>query len=189
MRASSARPDWMRASAQVDLAQLRSSIRPVMRSQAEGRPNRSEIRRWARRAGLFAVIDRDGFFSLARSGSLAARALQIDARPGRHTIILGRALGYPVCCCRAAARCGDEGLDIWAKAISSRRFVGLFRLIDPAGYAAGRSSISHVPCSARCAASLKMARALVSASGRGARRNRKALDRDLSRGAGCPVRT
>jgi hypothetical protein len=183
----STKPRWMRASAQVDLAQLRLSVRPVMRSQAEGRYDRREVRRWARRAGFFAVIDKDGFFSLARSGSLAARALRIDGAPGRHTIALGRALGYPLCCCRAAARCGEEGLDDWAKAISSRRFVGLFRLIEPSGYVAGRANISHVPCSPRCVASLKMARSLESMGTR-ARRIGSALDRRPSFGAGRPAR-
>jgi hypothetical protein len=154
----------MRASAKVDLDQLRRSIRPAMRSQVRGRLDRSEIRRWARLAGLFAIVDKDGFFSMSRSASSARRVLRMDARPGRHTSALGRALGYPPCCCLAAARHKEEGLDEWARATSSRRFVGLFRLIDTSGYIAGSANISHVPCSPRCSASLRMARALGSAS-------------------------
>ena len=165
MIGSHARPGWLRASAQVDLAQLRRSIRPVIRSQLADRADRTELRRWARRAGLYVVIDRDGFFALAPEPSSARRALRIDARPGRHVVALGRVLGYPICCCRAAARCEEEGLDAWAKVISSRRFIGLFRLIRPDGYLAGTSSISHVPCSPRCTASLRMAQALDSGVG------------------------
>lgn len=166
MIGSAALPSWMRPSAEVDLAQLLRSIRPAMRSQVAGRLNRLEVRAWARRTGLFAVFDKDGFFSLSKSASSARRVLRIDARPGRHTAALGRALGYPPCCCLAAARRRDEGLDEWARAMSSRRFVGLFRLIDPNGYVAGSSNISHVPCSPCCSASLRMGRALGSESAR-----------------------
>lgn len=160
------RPGWMRPSAQVDLVQLMCSIRPVIRSQIVGRVDRAELRRWARRAGLYAVVDRDGFFALSRDPSSARRVLRIDARPGRHVVALGRALGYPICCCLMAARRREEGLDAWVEALSSRRFVGLFRLIQPSGYLAGNSSISHVPCSARCAASLRMAHAVAGHAGK-----------------------
>jgi len=153
-------PGWMRPSAQVDIAQLFRSIRPVIRSQVEGPLDRAKVRRWARRAGFHVAICQDGFFAMSRDGGLARRALQIDARPGRHTVALGRALGYPACCCVAAGRRNDEGLDAWAAAISARRFCGQFRLIQPAGYTAGDACISHVPCSPRCAASLRMARSL-----------------------------
>ena len=181
-----ARPRWMRASAEVDLEQLLCAIRPVMRSQVAGPLDRGEVRRWARRSGLFAVVDRDGYFSMSRSSSSARRALRIDARPGRHLMALGRALGYPVCCCLAARRRSEEGLDAWAEVISRRRFAGLFRLIDPGGYGAGRSSISHIPCSSQCAASLRMARALVGGRGRGG----QCMVRGRGRrgGTGSPVR-
>ncbi len=170
MRLLQAAPGWMRPSAQVDLAQLRRSIRPAIRSQVAGPVDRTELRRWTRRTGLFAVVDKDGFFSLSADASSARRVLRIDARAGRHVVALGRALGYPICCCRAAARCKEERLDAWAEVISSRRFVGLFRLIQPKGYLNGSSSISHVPCSARCAASLRMACALAGdMGGRGAK--------------------
>jgi hypothetical protein len=157
VRLALSRPGWMRPSAQVDLAQVRCSIRPVMRSETCGRLDRCEVRQWARRAGLFVALDRDGFFAMSPRASSVRRVLRIDARPGRHTMALGRALGYPVCCCLAARRRNDEGLDDWARGMARRRFAGLFHLIDPAGYAAGRSAISHIPCSPRCSASLRMA--------------------------------
>jgi hypothetical protein len=157
---SRALPSWMRASAQVDLAQLCCSIRPVIRSQVAGKPSYAEVRRWARRAGLYVAMDDGGFFSMSREPSAARRALRIDAGPGRHTIALGRALGYPLCCCVAAGRRQEEGLDAWANEMSSRRFAGKFRLIRPAGYLTGQSYISHVPCSPCCLPSLRMAQAL-----------------------------
>lgn len=170
-----ARACWMRPSAELDLQQLQCSIRPVMRSQVRCQLDHGEIRRWARLAGLFVVVDKDGFFSMSRSASLARRVLRIDVRPGEHTSALGRALGYPLCCCLAAARRKEEGLDQWAQAMSSRRFVGLFRLIDPNGYVAGSSNISHVPCSPCCSASLRMARALDSEVARGRGRRQRPI--------------
>lgn len=178
----------MRASAEVDLDQLRWSIRPVMRSQVAGQLNRGEVRRWARRFGFFAAIDRDGFFSISRNASYARRTLRIDARSGQHLMALGQALGYPVCCCLAARRRSEEGLDAWGEVISKRRFAGLFRLINPGGYVAGRSSISHIPCSSRCAASLRMARAFVGERGWPARHAIRGPGPHRGR-AGIPVRT
>ena len=142
---SRSRPAWMRASADIDFTQLRLSIRPAIRSQVKGRVERAEIRQWARRRGLFLIIDSDGFFAVSRDASAARRVLRIDARPGKHVVALGRALGYPVCCCLAAARRKEEALDSWAEATSSRRLVGMFRLIDPGDYIDGRANISHVP--------------------------------------------
>lgn len=152
-----AAPSWMRPSALVDLAQLGMGVRPVIRSEFAGRPDLVRVRQWARRRGLYLVADKDGFFALGANSSTVRRTFRTDARPGRHVIALGRQLGYPLCCCLAAARHLDEGLDSWAGSLVRRPFVGLFKLIRPEGYRRGESLISHVPCSARCSASLAMA--------------------------------
>lgn len=152
-----AAPSWMRPSARVDLAQLCSGVRPVIRSEFAGRPDLARVRQWARRRGLYLVADKDGFFALGADPSTVRRTFRMDSRPGRHMVALGRLLGYPLCCCLAAARRLEEGLDSWSGALSRRPFVGLFKLIRPEGYGAGESLISHVPCSARCSASLAMA--------------------------------
>jgi hypothetical protein len=65
-------------------------------------------------------------------------------------------LGYPRCCSRAAARHGDEGIDARQAAMASQRFLGRFAAINPSGYSSGEASVSHVPCSHRCAASLRL---------------------------------
>ena len=152
-----AAPSWMRPSAHVDLAQLCRGVRPVIRSEFAGRPDLVRVRQWARRRGLYLVADKDGFFALGADSSAVRRTFRTDSRPGRHVIALGRQLGYPRCCCLAAARRLEEGLDSWAASLSQRPFVGLFKLIRPGGYGTGESLISHVPCSARCSASLAMA--------------------------------
>lgn len=150
-------PSWMRPSARVDLAQLSRGIRPVMRSEFAGRPDLVRVRQWARRRGLYLVADKGGFFALGADSSAVRRTFRTDSRPGRHMVALGRLLGYPSCCCLAAARHLEEGLDSWAGSLSRRPFVGLFKLIRPGGYGSGEALISHVPCSARCRPSLMMA--------------------------------
>ena len=155
-----AAPTWMRPSARVDLTQLVRGVRPVIRSEFIGRPNLVQVKQWARRQGLYLVADRDGFFALGADSATVRRTIRTDSRPGRHMVALGRLLGYPLCCCLSAARRLEEELDSWAGMVSRRSFVGLFKLIRPGGYGAGVSLISHIPCSARCTASLAMARRL-----------------------------
>lgn len=152
-----AAPSWMRPSAWVDLAQLGKGVRSVIRSEFAGRPDLVRVRQWARRQGLYLAADQDGYFALSANSSAVRRTFRIDSRPGRHMVALGQLLGYPLCCCLAAARRLEEGLDSWAGSLSQRPFVGFFKLIRPEGYGAGESLISHVPCSARCNASLAMA--------------------------------
>ena len=91
---------------------------------------------------------------LARTAETAERVLNLDAAPGRHTRELGLALGYPACCASAAAQYGDEGLDDWARVQAARVPDGLLHV---GGYARGDALLSHVPCSADCAASLQQA--------------------------------
>lgn len=148
-------PAWLPLSARTDIGQLLSGRRPAIRVSVGRRA--PELRRWARRLGLFTSSDADGYATLSRSAATARRVIELDRRPGRHTNALGRLLGYPPCCSRAAARVGDEGIDDMQEALGSRRFHGRFRAIDPRGYAAGASLISHVPCSHRCLASLSLA--------------------------------
>lgn len=149
-------PDWLPASAIVDLVLLEAGLKPAARIYVANRAN--DLRRWGRRLGYFLSSDRDGFAVLSRRGSVARRVLEIDRRPGRHTAALGHWLGYPVCCSRAAARVGDEGIDDYQRLLAKRRFRGHFVLIDPSGYLAGEARVSHVPCSRICTASLAMAR-------------------------------
>ena len=147
-------PRTLPRSALIDLDLLMRGHKPVARLHAQGRS--AELRRWARRWGLFASGDADGYVALSRRASSARRALDLDRRPGRHTAALGRMLGYPACCSRRAARVGDEGIDALHAALAGRRFVGLFALTDPRGYREGGALVSHVPCSHVCAASLAL---------------------------------
>lgn len=148
-------PGWMPASAVADLAHLLAGTKPAVRIEV-GHHAR-ELRRWARCLGLFTSSDHDGFAAVSPVAATARRVLDLDRRPGRHTLALGIMLGYPVCCSRAAAKVGDEGIDSHHQAITARRFHGRFKGIDPTGYRKGGSLLSHVPCSHRCVASLLLA--------------------------------
>jgi hypothetical protein len=150
-------PPWIVPSFQTVFAQLQAGIRPAVRSKLTRGGSSSRLRAWARRIGLFAAVDQEGFFALARSPSAASRTLRIDRRPGRHEVALGQALGYPLCCCRAAARRGEASVDAWAVAVVGARHIGPARLIHPGSYGHGGSLVSHVPCSPGCRPSLQMA--------------------------------
>jgi hypothetical protein len=150
-------PAWLKPSAAVDLTQLVASVRPAVRTELAQRMDDLTVRSWARYHGWFVAMDTEGFLVLSASPSLARRVLVIDRSPGNHTSMLGRVLGYPPCCCRAANRVGEHALDAWSISVSAMRFVGRFKLIDPRGYLRGRSFISHIPCSPWCLLSLRMA--------------------------------
>jgi hypothetical protein len=154
-------PAWLKASAAVDLAQVLFSIRPALRTELRGPVDGAAIRRWAWNLRCSAARDSDGFLVLSKSAAISRRVLEADRRRGDHTYPLGLLLGYPRCCCRAAAGVGDEGLDAWCGRFSGSDFQGAFKAIDPRGYVEGRALISHVPCSPRCLPSLRMAEALM----------------------------
>ena len=153
-------PAGLPISFRTDLAQLIVGARGAIRSELRSVSAR-DLTAWARRSRFCAAVDRDGYFSVARSPAAARRVLRIDALPGPHVFILGRALGYPTCCCLAAARRGEDCLDEWSTETSSARFRGRFTLINPQGYGEGRALISHIPCSPRCLPSLRIALAVL----------------------------
>lgn len=149
-------PDWLPPSAITDIRLLLRNAKPAARLHVGH--HGGELRRWARRLGLFTSVDTDGYAAISRSPAVARRIIDLDRRSGRHTLALGAMLGYPACCSRAASRVGDEGIDRWHQNVSGRRFHGRFRAIDPSGYLEGTSRISHVPCSHRCKSSLTLAK-------------------------------
>lgn len=148
-------PSWLPPSAITDVMLVLRGFKPAARVSVGQRG--SDLRRWARRQGLFTSVDADGFAAISRDPTRSRRVIDLDRRPGRHTLALGTMLGYPPCCSRAAARVGDEGIDRRHAAMATRRFHGRFRAIDPSDYTNGSSRISHVPCSTRCLSSLRMA--------------------------------
>ena len=152
-------PPWLKPSARTDILHLAAKIRPAIRTELAVPVRQEIVRSWMRRFGWCTAIDRDDFLVVARSSTQVRMILAIDRDDSPHTFRLGRELGYPTCCCRAAANVGEQNLDSWALALSQRRFIGRFRLIDPIRYREGNALVSHIPCSPFCQASLQMAEA------------------------------
>ena len=150
-------PPWLKASACTDLLHLAANIRPAIRTELAIPVSHAVVHRWMRRHGWYTAIDGDNFVVVSRSANLARKVLNIDREESPHTFRLGRALGYPTCCCRAAASVGEQDLDAWARALCQRRFIGRFNSINPSLYRDGKALISHIPCSISCQASLQMA--------------------------------
>ena len=156
-------PPWLKPSARTDILHLAAKMRPAIRTELAVPVSHDIVRVWMRRLGWYTAIDRDDFLVVSRSSRLARMILAIDRDDSPHTFRLGRALGYPICCCRAAANLGEQNLDSWALALSRRRFIGRFKLIDPTRYSEGHALISHIPCSPFCQASLQMAEGTLAA--------------------------
>jgi hypothetical protein len=153
-------PPWLKSSARVDLAQLGAKIRPVVRTELAVSTNHAIVRAWARRHGWFAVVDADGFLVISPSPARVRRVMTLDRSPGDHLRVVGAALGYPSCCCRAASRAGEARLDAWADKVAGRRRIGAFGVLNPSGYRDGLALLSHIPCSSACRPSLHLAIAL-----------------------------
>jgi hypothetical protein len=156
-------PLWLPQSAQVDLRQLYLGGRSAIRLHLLQRVAKEEVHRFARRHGWFAVLDDEGFVVLSANPARARWIMALDRSMGVHTHALGLALGYPPCCCRAAAVLGEAHLDRWAMHLIDSRFVGRFRLTSPKDYRGGNAWLSHIPCSTRCERSLHMVGALAAA--------------------------
>lgn len=151
-------PQGLAASAKIDLLHLVLEIRPAIRIMTPNATRQGALIEWAVAHGWFAAADGEGFMAISRSPALSRKVLEIDRRSEPHTRELGIALGYPRCCCAAASRRGESGIDTWAAEAGSRRHVGLFRMIDPSGYLSGHALLSHIPCNSRCRCSLAMAK-------------------------------
>jgi hypothetical protein len=158
-------PHWLKRSARVDLLQLLAGVRPAIRTETVGFVEYVVIQRWARGFGWFVAFD-DPFIALSPIPGLSRQILAIDRQPAPHTLRLGLALGYPLCCCRAAERVGENNLDDWSATMGRRAFFGRFKLINPSGYGEGLSLISHIPCSPYCAASLRLVNGVLQKFGR-----------------------
>lgn len=156
-------PQWLPPSAQVDIRHLRLGVRPAIRLHLPRQVTAAEVYRFARRYKWFAVLDDEGFVVLSPNPARARWIMTLDRSLGAHTQALGLALGYPPCCCRAAAALGEAHLDRWAMQLIDSRFLGWFRATSPKGYHNGTAWLSHIPCSTRCEPSVHMAGALAAA--------------------------
>jgi hypothetical protein len=148
----------LRASAAVDFLQFFAGTKPALRSVLTTQAEATALRTWCQRAAYDFAIDADFYFCVAPFAGQAQTILDLDRQPEHHEYELGRALGYPSCCCRQIARLTEASIDTYAASIASWKFVGDYSLINPTGYITGDSLLSHLPCSPYCLPSLMLAK-------------------------------
>lgn len=138
------------SSVRVDTLVFVATDKPAIRFPHGGSPSVvRNVGRAAALAGWDSNAD-SAYVCLAKRKGLAGTLLALDGSGGDHTEALGLALGYPPCCCRAAAIAGEENIDRWAAASASRL---RDTRIDPYGFQSGLALVSHVPCDVSCRAS------------------------------------
>src|SRR5579862_8810941 len=81
-------PLCLKPSARTDIAQLLAGIRAVCRTQFMPEARRTDILRWARRTGLYLVMDRAGFAVISKTSARLRSVLALDQSPGKHTFEL-----------------------------------------------------------------------------------------------------
>lgn len=145
-------------SSRVDFLQFLTASKPAVRLHVNPSAGDTvdELTRWAHGQGLHVQSDQH-YICVARTAATAADVLRLDATPTAHERALGIALGYPPCCCEAAAAVGEECIDEWEALVGTWHFAGRYRLIDPSRYRQGKALISHIPCSSRCGPSWMLA--------------------------------
>jgi hypothetical protein len=147
----------LRPSAVVDFVLFFGCGKPSVRLLIDGQSSVDALRTWCHNTGLDFAVDVDGFACVARGPGAAGQILETDRRAEAHEEELGRALGYPLCCCQRIASVGESGIDSYASEAAGWNFHGDYRRINPAGYREGRALISHLPCSPACDTSLEIA--------------------------------
>jgi len=147
----------LRPSALVDFVLFLACEKPAVRLTVDNEDGLEALRKWCGRWGFDCAVDEEGFACVSSELGTASRILEIDRRADAHEIELGRALGYPACCCGRVAEVGESEIDSYAAAVARWSFEGAYRRINPIGYMSGRAFISHIPCSPACDASLAIA--------------------------------
>lgn len=147
----------LRPSALVDFVLFFACGKPAIRLIVDEADGLRALAAWSERWGFDFASDGEGFACVGRGAGSAALVLEIDRRAEAHETALGLALGYPLCCCERVASVGESDIDAYAAEVAGWPFEGDYRRINPSGYRAGRSLVSHLPCSPACEASLAIA--------------------------------
>jgi hypothetical protein len=147
----------LRPSVLVDFVLFLACEKPAVRLMVDNKDGFEALGKWCRQWGFDFAADEEDFACVSSEPGTASRVLEIDRRAYAHEIELGRALGYPACCCERVAEVGESEIDSYALVVEGWSFEGPYRRINPAGYRLGRALISHLPCSPTCEASLAIA--------------------------------
>jgi len=148
----------LRPSVRVDILGVLASGKPAIRIPLRDYPVTVEVMNVITAVGWSAARDHE-YLVAAPTSELARHILDVDRRPQPHALELGRLLGYPECCTRAAATAGEENIDAHAAQLGTAcDRVGAPDL-DPRGYAEGIALVPYVACSPRCPQAMRHAHA------------------------------
>ena len=156
-RLRSAPLSLLRQSALVDFVLFLACEKPAARLIVDSGDGLDALRKWCKQWGFDFAAYGEGFACISSKPGTASHILEIDRRADAHEIELGRALGYPACCCERVAELGESEIDSYAATVTRWSFEGAYRRINPVDYRSGRALISHLPCSPTCDASLAIA--------------------------------
>lgn len=145
------------ASATVDFLHFVVCNKPAVRVRVQQAIGLTKLATWCEQYSFAFQVDDEGYVCVARDIHLANMILSVDRSLEPHESRLGKLLGYPACCCNFVSVIGEANIDTIAAEVATWLFVGRFRLINPSGYLDGKSLICHLPCSAKCLASLRIA--------------------------------
>lgn len=147
----------LRPSALVDFVLLLVCGKPAIRLVIDTEIGLESLKIWCLKSDFDFAADNDSFACIAVEAGFASHVLEIDQNSESHETELGRALGYPLCCCERVAFVGESKIDEYAAEVARWSFDGRYHRINPSGYRSGRALISHLPCSPFCDASLAIA--------------------------------
>jgi len=148
---------WLYPSAVVDFMLLYAGAKPAVRIELRERKGAEPLYVWCRESELDYASDADGFACVSAEPGVARQVLELDRSWRAHEVELGRALGYPLCCCQQVAWIGESQIDKLARRVAHWTFTGPYARINPAGYVNGLALVSHLPCSVDCNQSLDIA--------------------------------
>lgn len=92
---------------------------------------------------------------ISRTKNVLDRIIISDHKLTPHEKELGYLLGYPSCCCEKVESIGEYNIDLYETQFV--KTVERKSLLDISHYKEGIALLSHIPCSLKCNASLKMA--------------------------------
>jgi hypothetical protein len=148
---------WFYPSAVVDFMLLFAGAKPAVRVKLREHGGGVAFDSWCRGLELDYACDADGFACVSVKPHAADYILELDRSIEPHEVLLGQALGYPLCCCELIAKIGESQIDAYARQVAQWSFAGSYTRINPAGYDRGIALLSHLPCSVDCDRSLSIA--------------------------------
>lgn len=152
-------PDVLKKSDYVDFLLYLNKEKPCIRLGKNKNFVYKELIDWCYKFNHSYVISKSGLMYISKHKIIAIFTMHIDDLSIPHELLLGKLLGYPICCSKKIMSVGEMNIDQFEQElVKSNEFIGKYKYINPTYYTRGLSLISHVPCSCQCQASLRIAK-------------------------------